>query len=132
MQSFENSRGYRISDTEGMRNAWANRTNVATATSSRNGRLSVNGRTAGGNTWTFTNRDMDGNLISQSGRKTTSSRRQRDYDVRSGMNNISPRVIQAWLDNGLARVVDGNMVGEGGQVIRQRADGTYSMGLSVG
>ena len=48
------------------------------------------------------------------------------------MNNISPRVIQAWLDNGMARVVDGRMVGEGGTVIRQKADGNYSMGLSVG
>ena len=54
------------------------------------------------------------------------------YDVRKGMNNISPRVIQAWLDNGLARVVDGNMVGSNGNVIRQMANGNYSMGLATG
>lgn len=117
---------------EGQRQAWNNRQNVQTVTRSRDGRMSVNGRTAGGSTWTFTDRDMDGNLVSQSGRKTVSNRRQRDYDVRKGMNNISPRVVQAWIDKGLARVVDGRMVGEGGQVIRQQADGTYSMGLSVG
>lgn len=115
-----------------MRNAWDQNQNVQTVTKSKSGRMSVDGTKAGGSTWTYTNRDMDGNLVSQSGRSTLSNRRQRDYDTRAGMNNISPKVIQSWLDNGMARVVDGNMVGEGGMVIRQKADGNYSMGLSVG
>lgn len=115
-----------------MRRAWENRENVRTYTKSATGKLSTDGKKANGSTWTFTNRDMDGNLVSQSGRKTIANRRQRDYDVRTGMNNISPRVIQAWLDNGLARMVDGRLEGSGGNVIRQNADGTFSMGLSAG
>lgn len=115
-----------------MQRAWETGENVPTYTRSRNGAMSTNGRTAGGSTWTYTNRDMDGNFVRQSGRSSIATRRQRNYDTRVGLNNISPRVIQAWLDNGLAREVDGRLVGEGGNVIRQKADGTYSMGLSVG
>lgn len=131
-QPLVNSRGYQLSELQGQQQAWNNGQQIQTVTRTRNGRMSTDGRKAGGSTWTFTNRDMEGNLVSQSGRKTLSNRRQRDYDVRKGMNNISPRVVEAWLRNGMAQVVNGNMVGEGGNVIRQNADGTYSMGLSVG
>lgn len=131
-QPLINSRGYQLSELQGQQQAWNNGQQIQTVTRTRNGLMSADGRKAGGNTWTFTNRDMEGNLVSQSGRKTLSNRRQRDYDVRKGMNNISPRVVEAWLRNGMARVVDGRMEGDGGNVIRQNADGTYSMGLSVG
>ena len=102
--------------------------------------MSVNGRnTKDAKTWTFTPKNDDGSAVlnqkgeaRQSGRSKLANRRQRDYDVRSGMNNISPRVIQAWLDNGMARMVDGNMVGAGGNVIRQKANGNYTMGLATG
>ena len=115
-----------------MRRAWESGENVQAYTRTASGRLSADGRRANGSTWTYTNRDMDGNFVSQSGRNRISTRRQRDYDTRAGMNNISPRVIQAWLDNGMARMVDGNLVGDGGMVIRQKANGNYSMGLSAG
>lgn len=131
-QPLVNSRGYQLSELQGQQQAWNNGQQIQTVTRTRNGRMSNDGRKAGGSTWTFTNRDMEGNLVSQSGRKTLSNRRQRDYDVRKGMNNISPRVVEAWLRNGMARVVDGRMEGGDGNVIRQNADGTYSMGLSVG
>lgn len=130
--TMRNARGYNVSDAEGMRDAWQNRTNVATYTSSRNGRLSTNGRNADGSTWTYTNRDMEGNLVSQSGRKQIATRRQRDYDTRVGMNNISPKVIERWKQLGMVREVDGRLVGDNGNVIRQQADGTYSWGMSAG
>lgn len=131
-QPLTNSRGYQLSELQGQQQAWNNGQQIQTVTRTRNGRMSTDGRKAGGSTWTFTNRDMEGNLVSQSGRKTLSNRRQRDYDVRKGMNNISPRVVEAWLRNGMARVVDGRMEGNDGNVIRQNPDGTYSMGLSAG
>ena len=132
MDAFKNERGYRISDQEGMRRAWENQSNVSTYTRSKNGMLSADGRKAGGSTWTYTNRDMDGNLVRQSGRDKISNRRQRDYDTRVGMNNISPKVIEAWLRTGIAREVNGNLVGADGNVIRQKADGTFTMGLTTG
>ena len=131
-QQFKNSKGYNISEAEGMRRAWENGENVSTYTKTRSGKMSVDGKKAGGDTWTYTNRDMKGNLVSQSGRNKLSTRRQRDYDTRKGMNNISPRVIQAWLDNGMARMVDGNMVGSNGNIIRQLPNGNFSMGLTTG
>lgn len=67
------------------REAWTNKTTVPTYTSSKNGRLSTNGRTAGGATWTFTAKDDDGNKLRQSGRSQVASRRQRYYDVRVGL-----------------------------------------------
>ena len=117
---------------QAMREAWQSRQNVATYTRSKNGAMSVDGRKAGGSTWTYTNRDMEGNFVGQSGRNKLATRRQREYDTRKGMNNISPRVIEAWLRTGLAREVDGNLVGQGGNVIRQTANGNYSMGLATG
>lgn len=59
--------------------------NVATLTSSTRGRLSEDGRTAGGKTWTMTAKDENGNTIAQSGRNKTATRRQRYYDVRVGL-----------------------------------------------
>lgn len=115
-----------------MQRLWENNTSNAVYTRSLNGKLSADGRKAGGNTWTYTNRDMDGNLVSQSGRKSLSTRRQRDYDTRVGMNNISPKVIERWLSTGIAREVNGNLVGGDGTVIRRKADGNYTMGLSAG
>lgn len=104
------------------------------ATSTKSGRLAVEGstNTKGARTWTFTNRDMEGNLISQAGRSQTSDRRQREYDVKKGLNNISPKVIQAWKDNGMLREVEGGGFAGDGVVIRQKPDGTYSMGLTTG
>lgn len=121
---------------QAMREAWQNRQNVATYTRSKNGAMSVDGRKAGGSTWTYTNRDMEGNFVRQSGRSKISNRRQRDYDTRSGMNNISPRVVERWRQLGWVREVDGNLVGDGSNVrgitIHQKADGNYSMGLATG
>ena len=123
---------YNQDNATAMRNAWETGQNVQTYTRSRNGQMSADGRRAGGSTWTYTNRDMDGNLVRQSGRSKIANRRQRDYDTRVGMNNISPRVIQRWLETGLAREVNGTLRGSGGMVIRQKADGSYSMGLATG
>ena len=104
-----------------------------TASSTKSGKLAVEGsnNTKGAKTWTMTNRDMEGNLISQSGRSQLSSRRQREYDVKKGLNNISPKVIEAWKENGMLREVEGGFKGDG-VVIRQKPDGTYSMGLTTG
>ena len=124
--------GYTLSEEEGMRRAWQGAKSVPTYTRSKNGLMSVDGSSAGGSTWTYTNRDMEGNFVSQSGRNKIASRSQRNYDTRAGMNNISPRVVQKWLETGIARQVDGSMVGPSDMVIRQKADGSYTMGLSNG
>ena len=50
-------------------------------TSSKRGRLSTNGKTAGGSTWTFSDKDKG----RQSGRSQIATRRQRYYDVRVGL-----------------------------------------------
>ena len=84
-QTFTDERGNRISDVQGMSLAWQNRRNVATYTRSKSGAKSVNGQTAGGSTWTFTNKDDNGNVISQSGRNRMATRRQRYYDIRVGL-----------------------------------------------
>ena len=55
--------------------------NVQTYTRSASGKMSVNGQTAGGNTWTFSDKDRG----RQSGRSQMASRRQRYYDVRVGL-----------------------------------------------
>ena len=57
-----------------------------TTSSSARGRMAVEGSTrAGGNTWTFTQKDDNGNTVRQSGRSQTATRRQRYYDVRVGL-----------------------------------------------
>ncbi len=50
-------------------------------TRSATGKLSTNGRTAGGSTWTFSDKDKG----RQSGRSQIATRRQRYYDVRVGL-----------------------------------------------
>lgn len=117
---------------QAMRKAWEDRQNVATYTRSKSGAMSTDGRTAGGSTWTYTDRDMEGNFQRQSGRSKISTRSQRNYDTRKGMNNISPRVIEAYKRLGWVREVDGRLEGQGGNVIRQLPNGNYSMGLSIG
>ena len=121
---------------QAMRRAWESQQNVQAYTRTPSGRMSADGRKAGGSTWTYTDRDIDGNLVRQSGRSRISNRRQRDYDTRVGMNNISARTVERWKQLGWVREVDGNMVGDGqnvrGITIRQKADGNYSMGLSAG
>ena len=121
---------------QAMREAWQNRQNVATYTRSKNGAMSADGRKAGGSTWTYTDRDMEGNFQRQSGRSQIASRRQRDYDTRSGMNNISARTVERWRQLGWVRDVNGSLVGDGqnvrGITIHQKADGNYSMGLATG
>lgn len=82
---FRDDKGYRMSEQAGMQRAWENRQTVQTYTSSARGRMSTNGRTAGGSTWTFTQKDDDGNKIRQSGRSKIATRRQRYYDIRVGL-----------------------------------------------
>jgi len=64
-------------------------------TSSKKGRLSTNGKTAGGSTWTFTPKNADGSPVlnkkgeaRQSGRSQVATRRQRYYDVRVGLGMV--------------------------------------------
>lgn len=73
--------GKAISEQDGMKNAWANNANVATYTSTKSGRMSTNGSSAGGTTWTFTDKENG----RQSGRSAMASRRQRYYDIRVGL-----------------------------------------------
>ena len=67
-----------------MRNAWSSGSRVSTYTRSATGRMSTNGQTAGGSTWTFSDRENG----RQSGRSTMASRRQRYYDVRRGLGMV--------------------------------------------
>lgn len=53
-------------------------------TRSARGRMSTNGATAGGSTWTFTDKDRG----RQSGRSQIATRRQRYYDVRKGLGMV--------------------------------------------
>ena len=66
-----------------MKNAWDSGQNVQTYTRSKSGKLSAGGGKAGGLTWTMTDKDNG----RQSGRSKLANRRQRDYDVRKGLNN---------------------------------------------
>lgn len=84
-QSFKDAHGYNVSQHRGMVDAWNNNSRVKTYTRSARGRMSTNGRTAGGSTWTFTQKDSDGNTVRQSGRSKIATRRQRFYDVRVGL-----------------------------------------------
>lgn len=140
VNSFKDKGLYNISEQEGMRRAWDRQENVQTYTSTPSGRLSANGKnTKGAYTNTFTPKNDDGSPVlgkdgnpRQTGRSQKANRRQRDYDVRAGLNNITPKAMEAMIRTGQVRVVDGSMVGEGGNVIRQKANGNYTMGLSVG
>ena len=68
-------------------------------TRSLTGAMSVNGRSAGGATQTFTD-DTTGR-VGRSGR--IQGRDTRYRDVRSGFNNISDRALQAMLEAGQVR-----------------------------
>lgn len=137
-------RGYSTSERNFMRSAWNSGRDVQTVTRTRSGAMSVNGRTAGGNTWAMTPKNDDGTAVinqrtgeaRQSGRSGLANRRQRDYDNRKAMNNITQRTVDAWRRLGWVREVDGSLVGDGqnvrGITIRQKADGNYSMGLTTG
>lgn len=123
-----------------MREMWQNRENNATYTRSKSGAMSTNGRTAGGSTWSMTPKNDDGTPVlntrtgeaRQSGRSKLATRSQRNYDVRAGLNNITQKAMDAMIRTGQVRVVDGNMVGEGGNIITRKSNGNYTMGLSVG
>lgn len=73
--------GKAISEKDGMRAAWAENRNVSTYTSTKSGKMSTNGRTAGGSTWTFTDKERG----RQSGRSKMATRRKRYYDIRVGL-----------------------------------------------
>lgn len=73
--------GAPISEKEGMINAWNNNETIRTYTSTKDGRMSVDGKRAGGATWTFTDKENG----RQSGRSKLASRRQRYYDIRVGL-----------------------------------------------
>ena len=139
-EPVQDRRGYSTSEREFMRNAWNEGRNVQTVTRNRQGLMSVDGKKAGGSTWAMTPKNDDGTYVinpktgeaRQSGRSEVANRRQRDYDNRKAMNNITQRTIDAWKRLGWVREVDGNLVGQGGNIIRQKADGNYSMGLTTG
>lgn len=137
---FRNSRGYEISELEGQKNAWNTGSRVDTYTRTANGRLSANGRnTTDAYTNSMTPKNDDGSPIlnekgevRQSGRSKKANRSQRTYDVKAGMNNITQKAMDAMIRAGLVREVNGSLIGDGGNVIRRRKDGNYTMGLSNG
>lgn len=64
-------------------------------TSTRSGRMSTDGKRAGGSTWSFTPKNADGSPMlkkdgtaRQSGRSQIATRRQRYYDVRVGLGMV--------------------------------------------
>lgn len=84
-------------------------------TSSATGKMSANGKTAGGSTWTMTDKDDDGNTVRQSGRNKIANRSQRQYDVRAGFNQISPNAAKAMLEAGqMSQEEYDNMFSENG------------------
>ena len=142
-EPVQDKRGYSTSERDFMRQAWNEGRDVATMTRTRSGQMSANGRTRGGLTWAMTPKNDDGSAVlnksgeaRQSGRSQLATTRQRDYDNRKAMNNITQRTVDAWKRLGWVREVNGNMVGDGqnvrGITIHQKADGNYSMGLTTG
>lgn len=73
--------GKAVSERDGMVDAWREGKEVKTYTQSRSGRLSTDGKKAGGSTWTFSDKENG----RQSGRSRMATRRQRYYDVRIGL-----------------------------------------------
>lgn len=111
-----------VTEIEGMRRAWANNENVRTATSSRTGRMSDNGRTAGGMTWTFSDKDNR----RQSGRSTISNRRVRYGDVRNSFNDNSREELGRRLLN------DGRITRDEFNSIYRTSGGGSARGLTTG
>lgn len=73
--------------------------NVQTYTRSVTGRMSVDGRTAGGSTWAFTPKNDDGSPVvdskgrrKQSGLSKISDRDTRYREVKRSLNNVEPAV----------------------------------------
>lgn len=98
------------------------------STSTRSGKLAVEGsnNTKGARTWTMTEKDENGNTVRQSGRSQTATRRQREYDVKKGFNNMTETVARAMLDAGQMTQAEYNrMHGAGG-------GSTGSLGLATG
>ena len=132
-------KGYSISEQEANNRAWQSNRNLRVNTRTASGRLSIDGRTTNGAvTWAMTPKNDDGTPVlnkrgeaRQSGRSRVANRRQRDYDNRKAMNNITQRLVDRWKELGWVREVDGNLM-RGGRVIRQKADGNYTMGLTTG
>lgn len=121
VNSFKDSSGKTISQKEGMRQAWQNKENVQTYTSTKSGKLSVDGKKAGGLTHSFTMKDDEGNVIKQSGRGKLATRRQRDYDIRAG--------IRKWeLENGRRF---GTLPGEPGSELRGSGGSGGGGGLAL-
>lgn len=84
--AFRDKYGKSKTELQGMKDAWNSKEGVQTYTSSKRGRLSVDGQRAGGHTWTFTKKAADGKTTErQSGRSKIASRRQRYYDIRVGL-----------------------------------------------
>ena len=140
-QQYKRRGLYNMSELDTQREAWSKRTNVQTYTHTPSGKLSVNGRnTNNAYTNTFTPKNDDGSPMlnekgeaRQTGRSEKANRRQRDYDVRAGLNNITPKAMEAMIRTGQVRVVEGGgLQGGDGNVIRQKKNGNYTMGLSVG
>jgi hypothetical protein len=87
-------------------------------TSSKHGRMSTDGKRAGGSTWTFTPKNDDGSAVlkkdgtaRQSGRSQIATRRQRLYDVKAGLNRV---------------------VGENARAALGIAAGSRGLGLTIG
>lgn len=133
-------KGYKIAEDEANRRAYAEGRNLQVYTRTRSGRLSINGKdTNGAVTNAMTPKNDDGTPVlnqkgeaRRSGRESLATRRQREYDVRKGLNNITQRAMDAMVRAGLVRQVDGNLVGNNGNVITRKADGNYTMGLTTG
>lgn len=75
------------------------KSNVQTYTRSVTGRMSVDGRTAGGSTWAFTPRNDDGSPVvdskgrrKQSGLSKIADRDTRYREVKRSLNNVEPAV----------------------------------------
>lgn len=137
--------GKRLSERQINRNAWDTNSTVNTYTTSKSGKLAIDGgkNVRDAATWAMTPKNDDGTPVlgksgkaRQSGRSMIANRRQRDYDNRRAMNNITARTVQRWRDLGWVRDVNGSIVGDGenvrGIAIHQKADGNYSMGLTTG
>ena len=108
-------------------------------TQTKTGKMSIDGRKAGGKTHAMTPKNNDGSAVigksgkvRQSGRSQIASRSQRYYDTRAGFNNITEKALQAMIESGQATVVEGGVDVGGGIILKKNKEGNYSMGLSNG
>jgi len=114
-----------------------------TTSRTKSGLMAVEGSnsTKGAITWAMTPKNDDGTPVinektgqaRQSGRSRLANRSKRNYDVRAGLNNITPKALQAMIDAGEVRVVEGGgLQSADGIMLTQKKNGNYSMGLSNG